>query len=328
MGKIHYFQRYSSVENTVTNNTLQLISRIYQHSPVKASQLLTNLTDEPIEIGVEITQQQREGSSVPDATILQRSFKILVESKVNSPVSKTQLLRHAKGFKKEDVKILLLLTKSNLSDAEADEIKSLIQKEYPSVIFKHITYEDICVNCEYLFQSHEYQMNDLINDYKEYCSDTHLFDQARHTMRVVPCGRSISLNLKYGVYFQPSDRGYSDHRYLGIYANKKVQALWEVHSVIDVELKDGKLIKSHVHGEKTDEYDEKINTIITDAKMECGYNIESGHRFFCGKQYTTNFRKVSSGGIMGARMFNLKKFNITWDSVETLSRDLQTRTWE
>ena len=29
MPKIHYFQRYSSVENTVTNNTLQLLARIY-----------------------------------------------------------------------------------------------------------------------------------------------------------------------------------------------------------------------------------------------------------------------------------------------------------
>ncbi|MGF1761569.1 hypothetical protein L4D76_27430 [Photobacterium sagamiensis] len=328
MGKIHYFQRYSSVENTVTNNTLQLISRIYQYSPVKASQLLTNLTDESIEIGLEITQQQREGDSVPDATILQRSFKILVESKVDSPVSKAQLLRHAKGFKNEDIKILLLLTKSSLPNAQADEIKSLIQKEYPSVIFKHITYEDICVNCEDLFQSHEYQMNELIDDYKEYCNDTHLFDQARYTMRVVPCGSSVSINLKYGVYFQPSDRGYSDHRYLGIYAKKKVQALWEVHSVIDVELKDEKLIKSYVHGEKTDEYDEKISKIIADAKTVCGYNIESGHRFFCGKQYPTNFRKVSSGGIMGARMFNLKQFTSSWDSAESLSRDLQTSTWE
>ena len=29
MSRIHYFQRYPSVENTVTNNTLQLLARIY-----------------------------------------------------------------------------------------------------------------------------------------------------------------------------------------------------------------------------------------------------------------------------------------------------------
>ena len=57
MSKIHYFQRYSSVENTVTNNTLQLLARIYDYSVSRASQLLTNITDEAIEIGIEINQQ-------------------------------------------------------------------------------------------------------------------------------------------------------------------------------------------------------------------------------------------------------------------------------
>ena len=59
MAKIHYFQRYSSVENTVTNNTLLLFARIYNYSPVQASKLLTDLADEPIEIGMEIRQQVR-----------------------------------------------------------------------------------------------------------------------------------------------------------------------------------------------------------------------------------------------------------------------------
>ena len=40
MSKIHYFQRYSSPENVVTNNTLHLLERIYSYSPEKASQLL------------------------------------------------------------------------------------------------------------------------------------------------------------------------------------------------------------------------------------------------------------------------------------------------
>lgn len=328
MGKIHYFQRYSSFENTVTNNTLQLISRIYQYSPVKASQLLTDLTDESIEIGLEITQQQKEASSVPDATIMQRSFKILIESKVDSPVDKAQLLRHAKGFKGEDIQILLLLTKTALPQLKFEEINSAIKFEYPSVIFKHITYEDICNVSEGLFQSHEYQMNELVEDYREYCNDSHLFDSARHTMRVVPCGSSVSINLKYGIYFQPSDRGYSDHRYLGIYAQKRVQALWELDRIIDAEIINGELIKNFVNGKPTDKYDEKILSIIADAKKVCGYNINTGHRFFCGDIQPTDFKKISNGGIMGARIFDLKKYPLKWDNPEALALGLKEITWE
>ena len=37
MANITYFQRYSTLENTVTNNTLQLFARIYAYAPAKAS---------------------------------------------------------------------------------------------------------------------------------------------------------------------------------------------------------------------------------------------------------------------------------------------------
>lgn len=41
-------------------------------------------------------------------------------------------------------------------------------------------------------------------------------------MRIVPCSDSLRLNKKYGVYFRPSDRGYTKHSFVGIYANKSV----------------------------------------------------------------------------------------------------------
>lgn len=328
MGRIHQFQRYSSVENTVTNNTLQLMARIYQYSPFKASQLLTSLTDESIEIGLDFFQQQKEESSVPDAAIIQKSFKILIESKVDSSVTTEQLLRHAKGFKGEEAKILLLLTKTSLDKLKLDEITDVIKSEYPSVVFRHIIYEDICKACEALFQDHEYQMKELVEEYRDYCNYMRLLDSSRHTMRVVPCGNSVSLNLKYGVYFQPSERGYSNHRYLGIYAKKRVQALWELDSIIDADLVDGKLVKSYVKGKSTDKYDEKIINIISDAKLVCGYNIETGHRFFCGDLQLTDFRKTSIGGIMGARIFDLKQHSSAWDNPKNLALALKNVTWE
>src|SRR5690625_5575961 len=43
MARVHHFQRYSSYENTVTNNTLLLIARIYAYAPQKAAILINEL---------------------------------------------------------------------------------------------------------------------------------------------------------------------------------------------------------------------------------------------------------------------------------------------
>ena len=118
MSRIHYFQRYSSVENTVANNTLQLFGRIYEHSARAASRLLSELTGQAVYIGIEITQQNRATTSVPDGTLIQRSFKIAVEAKVDAPVDFDQLNRHASSFGTEALRILLLLTKAPLGNNE------------------------------------------------------------------------------------------------------------------------------------------------------------------------------------------------------------------
>ncbi|WP_323957951.1 hypothetical protein [Aeromonas caviae] len=106
MGQIHYFQRYSSRENAVTNNTLLLFSKIYEHSPLQLANLLSEITGENIEIGIDINQQQRMGDSIPDGSIGQRSFKILIETKVDASIDVGQLERHANQFKGEEQKIL------------------------------------------------------------------------------------------------------------------------------------------------------------------------------------------------------------------------------
>lgn len=329
MTKIHYFQRYSSVENTVTNNTLQLLARIYDYSTSQASRLLSELTGQSIEIGIEITQQERGGISIPDGKVIQRSFKVLLESKVDSPLDTDQLIRHASSFAEESQKILLLLTREPLERRQQEDIASKIQQAHPGVIFRSITYEDICHAVTGLFQEYERDIRSIVDDYVEYCNDADLYNQAPNLMRIVPCSDSISLNQKYGVYFQPSDRGYTKHSYVGIYANKSVSVIWAIDAVFDIEVHEGQLKKTLVQGRDTDEYDGKILAIIQDAKTVCGYNVESGHRFFCGQPQLTDFKKTSSGGIMGARFVNLRDQLGAIADVVTMAEQLKKdSTWE
>lgn len=313
MAKIHYFQRYAGTENVVTNNTLQLVARIYNYSSERASQLLTELTGEPIEIGIEISQQQRRGlTSVPDGTIVQRPFKVLIEAKVGASLNMDQLVRHSTAFEGDGQKVLLLLTRSRINGDEEAEIERRVHAQQSGIIFRNVTYEQVCAAVMELFEEHEHEMRTLVEDYVEYCNDENLIDRSKYLMRIVPCGHSLNLNKKYGIYFQPSDRGYTTHRYLGVYANKAVQALWELDSVFDIELDSGTatLTKENIQGRHTDDYDDSIRNIITEAKSECGYEIHTGHRFFCGTPFETDYKKASSGGIQNARFKDLRDDDI------------------
>jgi len=329
MPKIHYFQRYSSVENTVTNNTLQLIARIYTYSNTQASKLLSDIIGEPVEIGIEINQQERARDSVPDGTIIQRSFKILVESKVGAIVDEAQLVRHAKTFSNEAQKILLLLTVQKIDPAAEKLLAEKIAKVQPGALFRNITYEAICGALRGLFQDYESDMKTLIEDYVEYCNDTALFDQSRYLMRIVPCGESAEINRKYGIYFHPSDRGYTKHSYVGIYARKQVQCLWEIDSVFDIEFDGQRLTRTLVQGRDTNEYDDRIKAMIADAKNVCGYDVASGYRFFCGNAARdTQYVKVSAGGIQGARFVNLNEIVGQFNDDTELAQKLRDKSWE
>jgi len=327
MSKIHYFQRYSSVENTVTNNTLQLLARIYDYSTTQASKFLSEITGESIEIGIEINQQGRAKGSIPDGAIIQRSFKVLIEAKVDAGVDTDQLIRHAENFSSESQKILLLLTKQTIGTDE-ETIRRKISEKHPGVVFKNITYEGICKAVTGLFKEYENDMSILVADYVEYCNDANLFDQSKYLLRILPCGESVEINKKYGVYFHPSDRGYTKHSFVGIYANKTVQSIWAIDSVFDIEFNGTSLNKSCVQGRNTSDYDDKLIGIIKDARTVCGYNIESGHRFFCGVPVETDYKKISPGGIQGARLVNLRDAIGEFSGVVDVAEKLRSKQWE
>lgn len=329
MAKIHYFQRYSTKENSVTNNTLQLLARVYSYSPSQASKLLTNITGESIEIGIEINQQVREQTSVPDGTIIQRSFKVLIESKVASGVDNNQLLRHASSFQNESQKVLLLLTKLKIKQEQEEKIKKMLADCHAGIIFKNVTFEELCVAIDGLFKEFEPEMQALTEDFIEYCNDSDLFDQSKYLMRISPCGVSVDINRKYGIYFHPSDRGYTNHSFVGIYEGKRVQFIWAIDSIFDVKYNGEKLETTAVGGRDTNEYDSKIIRIIKDAKEICGYEIGQGHRFFCGKEvFETDYQKISSGGIQGARYVNLKDKIGEFSNLKDIAEKLKQVSWE
>lgn len=79
----HYFQRYHSKENVDTANAMLLLSRLYLNSPKSFFSFFNNLVEDiDIDVELKVVLQEKNKSSVPDAAIMQESFKIAVETKL------------------------------------------------------------------------------------------------------------------------------------------------------------------------------------------------------------------------------------------------------
>ena len=80
---IHYFQRYHKGEDVAIANTMLLLSRLYAYSPNKFFQFLKEqfFGDIVFEPELSFVLQDKSEESVPDATITQPSFKLVVGNK-------------------------------------------------------------------------------------------------------------------------------------------------------------------------------------------------------------------------------------------------------
>ena len=81
--KIHYFQRYHEKENVATANTMLLLSRLYSYSSDKFFRFLkSEYFADSFDPELVFTLQEKSVDSIPDATITQEGFKIVVETKL------------------------------------------------------------------------------------------------------------------------------------------------------------------------------------------------------------------------------------------------------
>ncbi len=329
MAGVTYFPRYSGKENVVTNNTLLLFSRIYDYSPQSFQEIISQLTASDIEVGPEITQQDRSGKSVTDGSIQQQSFRILVETKVSAGIDYDQLVRHSERFGDESVRVLLLITKHALDNEQQTAIKNRLKK---GVIFGAVDFSTLCAVIEGLFAEYERDIGVVVEDYVDYCRHEQILDESKETMRIVPCGQSHELNRKYGIYYHPFRRGYRPHGYIGIYAQKSVTVLWRIRSVFDATIDDaGKLKRgAAIVGEETSDFDQKLIGIIGEALEHCGHRIRRDHRFFCGDPIDTDFRKTSKYGLRKNTYINLKEKipDVDLDSPKAVARALKKTDWQ
>lgn len=175
--------------------------------------------------------------------------------------------------------------------------------------FASTTFKETCSCFNDTILEYDLEMKELITDFEAFCSETGLIDNANTKMRVILAGTTFEQNMENNIYHAPRERGYQNHKYLGLYKDKAVRGIGEVISSADTSYNfDNKelSIKEIQFGVITDEQKAIVKKVIIEAREKFGYPISEGHRLFFVKQYyETKYIKPTRGGLFGQKYFDL-----------------------
>lgn len=334
--KIHYFQRYHSKETVTTANTMLLLSRLYSYSSDKFFRFLKfEYFSDRFEPEIVFTLQEKSEESVPDSTITQEGFKIVVETKMSDWFHSDQLLRHLKSFKEERNKVLITIAPELMAKDKKAKFEEQLREynenhDYP-VIHINTTFELLAEAVQGVIDDRDYEMQDVLDDYLNYCYNDSLIlvPDSWKWMRVQLAGTTFDFNIRKKLYYDDIDRGFRAHDYLGLYKEKSVRAIGRITDIITAVLEeDGEITYSVEKGEIDDNKKRDIAIAIEDGK-NYGYSLTKTRFFFVDKFYETDFRKTTPRAPMGSRVFDLTQVMGVSELPDTsvLAEKLKSITW-
>lgn len=334
--KIHYFQRYHSKENVATANTMLLLSRLYSYSSDKFFRFLkSEYFSDAFEPELVFNLQEKSEESIPDATITQEGFKLVVETKMSDWFYTDQLMRHLKSFKDEKNKVLITIA----PELMAEEKKATFEKELKKynadqkipVMHVNTTFEIVAEAIRGVLDDRDYEMQDMLYDYLNYCYYDGLIvvSDSWKWMRVQLAGTTFKFNMANNLYYDDIERGFRAHDYLGLYTGKSVRAIGKISDIVTA-VRDGTgaLTYSVEKGQLTDAMKKQITFAIKDGK-NYGYELESTRYFFVEKFFETDYKKSTPYAPRGSRIFDLTQ-TLGVDSLPPLSviaEQLKAITW-
>ncbi len=331
--KIHYFQRYHSKENVATANTMLLLSRFYAYSSDKFFRFLkSEIFSDAFEPEIIFNLQEKSKDSVPDATITQESFKLVVETKMSDWFSSDQLIRHLSSFGEERFKVLISLAPTKMSEEKNEDFETKLKEhntflKYP-IIHLNTTFEKIVEGIQGFIDDKDFEMQDVIDDYLSYCYKDNLIADSWKRMKMQLTSTTFDFNVRENVYYNNVSRAYSEHDYLALYKEKSIRAVGKIIAIITATTTDSGIKFKAERGELSQERKELIKEAIEDAK-NYGYVLSNERYFFVDKFYETDFKKVSSGAPMGSRLFDLTNV-LGLDklpSTQEIANLLKLKTW-
>lgn len=280
-------------------------------------------------------EQQTPGpDSVPDGMLVQEPLRVVVETKVGTDFWHGQLRRHLSSFQ-EGQRNGYLLTLSPVSpDEDLEEtLKSTVAdycKETGSeIVPRSTTFQELLEAVEEVVPEYDLQLQEMVQDFTQYCSEMDLLPRGKYRMRAVPCGSSFHENIEFGVYYEPTSRSSRDHKYLGIYKNKAIRGIGRFSKFVEGTIRDGEFFPTS--GAPSDDEAARIVSIAELARERHGWDLSKGHRFTVVDEFLdTEFKKVSKGGMRGTQYFDLGEIlgSDELPPVDQIAERLRELTWD
>ena len=334
MSRISQFQKYSQKENTVTNNVLLMLSRLY-NIKIEYYESLVNLINNdsdyfPYPI---FNQQRKEKKGIFDGRIEIKASKIIIETKLYGKDFKEKLMQYTEGFSSESKNFLWHIGTEKYNDDEEKKIKNEIK---PS-LFKSLTFSEIVDNLEEIYteNKHNEELKLLFNDFRDYCNEANLLPDYKTKSIFVPTGFSFDWNVKHKIYFCPISWHKQKFTYFGLYINKSVRTIATVEKCIVADFdKEKQKLEIHTGREEiTENQKRRLEEGLKDRNED-----QRGLKYYLFKEddfFETDFKKISKYGIRGAIYKNLKDFLNTEEEKKALDDEntkliakyLKNKTW-
>ncbi|MFO0760894.1 MAG: hypothetical protein U0359_30740 [Byssovorax sp.] len=310
MLEVHYFQRFSKKEDVVTNNTLLLLNRLQHHNARVFEEVLREiLSNDDLVVGAVLTEQEESsGKTIADGVIRQRSFHIVLETKLHPSFNIGQLTGHLSTFNSStaDLEVLLLLAPqepAHMVDAQR-AVQEYNRKQGKSVQLAYTTFAKIVERCRDAIPEHEHVMVEMLDDFENFCESEGLLSKSDDGLLVVGCSQSLPDNLEYRLYYDPK-QSHRPAKYIGFYKDKAVQAIGVLEKVVRVDrTKSGLRVISG--GALTHDEEERIGKAMDNAHVY-GWDITHGCYFFlAGELARTMYRKQTKYPLRNRRYFELR----------------------
>ncbi len=177
---------------------------------------------------------------------------------------------------------------------------------------------------------YDVEMQEILDDYAGLCQQHGLLNFENQVMLAFTTGQSFPENKKYNLYYDPATRNHNiAFSYVGLYKDKRVQAIGKLVKTVHCDYENGKLIPTMNRDLDLtkDEYN-RIKEVIETTEY---YDLRRGTKFLLVDNFEeTDFIKTSPSAIRAKKYFFLKDFDGFREgmSATELANLLKKHTWE
>lgn len=336
MSNIHYFQRYHSKENTHSANACLLLSRLYFYNTRIFYCVISELFEierNDLETCFVLQEKISSSNSVPDFSINQPGFKLIVEAKEKANRFNSKQLNGHIDLLNKDVnenKFLVLLSPS--FGAKDNQIIEQIVQQNPNIKCKPLTYDDLCSTIESnLVDIRDDDMLEILNDYCDYCEDEDLINKDKETIMVRLAGDTIDFDVENNLYFDTADHKSSGFSYIALYKQKSIKYIGKITKIINCSLLNKEITTNVLFGSEL--LDFEIETIKKGLFYQetRGNNMSKEYTYYLVDEFVpvTKFVKESKYALYGRKKFYLHQFGLKAGAAgKDIAAAMANKKWE